>query len=209
MSKIYSDLDILNIIKIQSVIRKKYWYVNCSYLKNIQIKIRNIYNRKSKKYVHEPTMFGDNSKKNIKCLRTAFKATQKRMKEGELAQTVIGNWYGWEDFGQGHSSGLDCKKRDNSIIMEVKNRYNTTNSGSQKALLDKLSNYKKEYPSTRCIWGIVNPKSGCKKLCEKITYNGVEIEKIQGKELFKLVFSIGDIDYSQQIINIIKMYVNK
>ena len=116
----------------------------------------------------------------------------------------MGNWYGWEDLGVGHSSGLDCRKKDMSIIMEIKNKWNTCNSGSEKALLDKLSKYKKENPQTRCIWAIVNSKPRCRNLYEKIMHNGVEIEKIQGVELFKLVFSVGNINYSTQIINIVK-----
>ena len=74
---------------------------------------------------------------------------------------------------------------------------------------NKLSKYKKENPKTRCVWAIVNPKPGCKKLCEKIIYNDVEIEKIQGIELFKLVFNVGNINYSTQIINIVQNYISK
>ena len=195
------------IIKIQSIIRQRYWflpYINC-----IRPIIKNMLTRKSKEYVYEPTIFGDNSKENIKQLEIAFKQRQKQMKEGELAQIIIGNWFGWEDLGIGHISGLDCRKKDNSIIIDVKNKWNTCNSGSQKALFDKLSYYKRENPSTRCIWAIVNPKPECKKLHEKIIYNGVEIEKIQGIELFKLVFNIGNINYSPQIINIVKHYISE
>lgn len=195
------------IIKIQSVIKMRYWFFN--YIKNIHTLIDELMQRKNKEYVHEPTLFGDNSKENIKMLEIAFKQRQKHMKEGNLAQIIIGNWFGWEDLGVGHPSGLDCCRRDMSIIMDVKNKWNTCNSGSQKALFDKLSKYKKEYPNTRCIWAIVNPKPGCKNLCEKIIYDGVEIEKIQGIELFKLVFQIGNINYSTQIINIVKNYINK
>lgn len=159
--------------------------------------------------MHEPTIFGDNSKENIKMLEIAFKQRQKQMIEGNLSQIIIGNWFGWEDLRIGHCSGLDCLKKDMSIIMEVKNKYNTCNSGSEKALLDKLSKYKKENPKTRCIWAIVNPKPDCKNLHEKIIYNDVEIEKIKGKELFNLVFSIGNINYSTRIIDIIKNYISK
>ena len=187
------------IIKIQSLIWMRYWYLD--YIKNIHTLINELFQKKTKEYVHEPTLFGDNSKENIKMLEIAFKQRQKQMKEGEIAQKVIGNWFGWEDLVKGHSSGIDCRKKDMSIILDVKNKWNTCNSGSKKALFDKLSKYKKENPKTRCVWAIVNPKPGCKKLCEKIIYNGVEIEKIQGIELFKLVFSIGKINYSSKIIN--------
>ena len=205
--KKYYNTDVDKIIKIQSLIKMRYWYLD--YTKNIHPLIHNLFQRKTKEYVYEPTLFGDNSKENIKMLEIAFKQRQKQMKEGELAQIVIGNWFGWEDLGVGHSSGLDCRKKDMSVIMDVKNKWNTCNSGSQKALFDKLSKYKKENPKTRCIWAIVNPKPGCKKLCEKIIYNGVEIEKIQGVELFKLVFNVRNINYSTQIINIVKNYISK
>ena len=205
--KKYYNNHVDKIIKIQSLIKMRYWYLD--YTKNIHTLINNLFQRKNKEYVHEPTLFGDNSKENIKMLEIAFKQKQKQMKEGELAQIVIGNWFGWEDLGVGHSSGLDCRKKDMSIIMDVKNKWNTCNSGSQKALFDKLSKYKKENPKTRCVWAIVNPKPGCKNLCEKIIYNGVEIEKIQGIELFKLVFNVGNINYSTQIINIVKNYISK
>ena len=205
--KKYYNTDDDKIIKIQSLIRMRYWYLD--YTKNILPLIHNLFQRKTKEYVYEPTLFGDNSKENIKMLEIAFKQKQKQMKEGELAQLFIGNWFGWENLGTGHSSGLDCRKKDMSVIMDVKNKWNTCNSGSQKALFDKLSKYKKKNPKTRCVWAIVNPKPGCKKLCEKIIYNGVEIEKIQGIELFKLVFNVGNINYSTQIINIVKNYISK
>jgi len=35
------------------------------------------------------------------------------MKEGELAQILIGNWLGWQNLKRGHSTGLDCHKLDN------------------------------------------------------------------------------------------------
>lgn len=203
----YYNTHIDKIIRIQSLIKMRYWFIH--YIMRIHTLMNILFQKKNKEYVHEPTIFGDNSKENIKMLEISFKQRQKQMKEGELAQLIIGNWFGWEDLGVGHSSGLDCRKKDMSIIMDVKNKWNTCNYGSQKALFDKLSKYKKENPKTRCVWAIVNPKPGCKKLCEKIMYNGVEIEKIQGIELFKLVFSVGKIDYSTQIINIIKYYISK
>lgn len=195
------------VIIIQSFFRMKYWFY--TYIKNITILIHSIYQRKEKEYLHESTIFGNNTEENIKQMEIAFKQRQKNMKEGELAQILIGNWFGWEDLGIGHSSGLDCRKKDNSIIMDVKNKWNTCNSGSQKALFDKLSKYKTENPSTRCIWAIINPKPGSKKLSEKIIHNGVEIEKIQGYDLFKLVFTINNRNYSKQIIYIVKHIISK
>ena len=179
------------------------------FIKTIYTVIDKLYQRETKEFKYEPTLFSDDSKEYIEKLKIAYKIRQKQMKEGILAQRVIGNFIGWKDLGVGHSSGLDCCKKDNSIIMEVKNKYNTCNSGSLKAILDKLSKYKKKNPETRCVLAIVNPKLGDKKLCKKITHNGVEIEIIQGKELFKLVFTVGNINYSELIIKIVKDYISK
>jgi hypothetical protein len=179
------------------------------YIERIGPLIGNLYQKEKKNYVHEPTVFGDDSEENIKLLEIAFKQRQNQMKEGELAQIMIGNWFGWEDLGVGHLSGLDCRKKDNCFIMDVKNKFNTCNSGSRKTLFDKLSNYKTENPATRCIWAIVNPKPGCKRLYEKIIHDGVEIEKIQGPELFKLVFTIDNVDYSPWVIHIVKDLIKK
>ena len=219
--------------------------------------IKNLFQRKTTKYVHKPTLFGDNSEEHIKRLEAAHTVRQKQMKEGELAQILIGNWFGWEDLRKGHSSGLDCRRINNSIIIELKNRENTVKgSDIKKSLLPTLAEYKKQNPSTKCVWGIVNPDTKTKELTKnelielckekklkysksikkdelkrilrekggmkdtgfvkpinnnykKIEYNGVEIEKIQGKDLFKLVFRVGNIDYSSQIISIIKQYISK
>ena len=103
---------------------------------------------------------------------------------------------GWENLGIGHKSGLDCRKKDNSIILEIKNKYNTCNSNSQKTVYDKLSEYKKKYPKTRCILGIVNPRPNCSKLEEKIIHNEVQIEKIQGVKLLDLIFT----SYTEDIL---------
>lgn len=196
-----------DVIKVQSVIKQKLWFLY--HINHIKSLIGNILQRQTKDYIHHPTIFGDDSEKTIRESEIAFKRKQQEMKQGEIAETLIGNWIGWDHLGNGHSSGLDCRKKDMSIIMDVKNSWNTCNSSSKKGLLDKLSKYKKENPKTRCIWAVVNPKNGCKKLSEKITHDGVEIEKIQGMELFKLVFSIGSNDYSSQIIRIVKRYISR
>lgn len=171
------------------------------YKNRIKILIEKTVNRKCKKFVYEPTILGDNSQENIEKLTIAHSIRQKQMKEGEIAQIILGNFIGWQNLKVGHKSGLDCRKLDNSIAMELKNKYNTCNSDSLKMVLEKLSKYKKFNPETRCVIGIVNPKKNTKILHEKFFYKDVEIEKLQGKELFKLVFSYNGVDYSQEIID--------
>lgn len=174
------------------------------YLMKIHPLIRDILDKARKPFVYEPTIFGDNSEENVRSLEVAFKQRQIQMKEGMIAQIIIGNFIGWEDLGIKHSTRLDCRKKDNSIIIEVKNKYNTCNSRDSEKVKEDLAKYKKENPKTRCVWGIVNPKPGSHKLSEKIICQGLEIEKIQGEDLFKLVSTLGGIDYSQRVIKFVR-----
>lgn len=193
------------ITRIQRV-WKKYFINKKIYVYKTKIThlVYGVIHAEKKQYQHEETIFGNNSKEYIKCLESAFRVRQLQMKEGDIAQKCIGNFYGWEDLGVGHITGLDCRTKDNSIIMDVKNKYNTCNSGSQQHMLDKLANYKKNNPDTLCVWGIINPKPNCNKLTQTIIHNNVEIQKIQGNDLLKLVFTYDNNNYSQEIIHYIK-----
>ena len=174
------------------------------YLSRIEPKVLNIINKKRSIYKYEKTIFGDNSKETIKKLKIAHEIRQKQMKEGIIAQIVFGEWLGWENLKIGHSSGLDIRKKDNTVVIELKNKYNTCNYDNQKAILDKLTKYKLHNPDTICVWGIINPKKNEKKLTQTITYNGIQIQKIQGLALFKYVFTYKNYDYSDIIIKYIR-----
>ena len=176
----------------------------CEYKTTIAPQIMQILNNARRPFQYEPTIFGSDNTKYIESLQTAFEIRQRQMKEGDIAQVCIGAFYGWKNLGVGHPTGLDCMKCDNSVIMELKNKYNTCNSSSQKTLLDKLAKYKKNNPNTLCVWGIVNPKPNCTKLTDTIVHNGMVIKKIQGADLFKLVFVLDGCDCSQDVIQYIK-----
>jgi|SaaInlV_150m_DNA_4_1039716.scaffolds.fasta_scaffold01172_11 hypothetical protein len=157
-----------------------------------------------KEYIHEKTCFGNDTEEHIQLMKNAFHVRQVQMKEGEIAQIALGSWHGWRDLGIGHETGLDIKKNDNSVIIELKNKYNTCNSGSQKSILDKLAGYKEKNPHTMCVWGIINPKPNTKSHTKKIIHNGQEIMKIQGDDLFKIVCEYNDYDYTKEVIDIVK-----
>ena len=176
----------------------------CSYYAKIRSLIRQKLDTNRKEYIHKPTLFGDNSEECIKKMETALKIKQIQMKEGEIGQLIIGNFIGWVDLKTGHSSKLDCMKTDGSIIIEIKNRHNTCNGGSRKTVHDNLSNYKKNHPNTRCILGILNPRKNCKLLKKTIQHDGVEIERIEGDELLKLIFTLDGFDYSKQVIDVVR-----
>lgn len=154
-------------------------------------------------YNHESTLLSIETPEYIEYRRISNIIRQIDMKDGKLSQIMIGNFIGWTDLGEGHPSGLDCMKNDNSIIMEVKNKYNTCNSGSRKSVYDKLSVYKKSNPNTRCVLGIINPKCQNRNLSRIINHNGSEIEIIQGSDLTRLVFTIGNINYTKEIVDFV------
>ena len=165
--------------------------------------ITEVIQRPCKEFIHVPTLFELPGVKED--LEAALRVKQMQMKEGLIGQIVIGNSPGWRDLKQGHESGLDCQKIDNSVIVEIKNKWNTVKgSDIKKSLLPTLAKYKKENPNTRCIWGVINPKPEVKKLREVIIHDGVEIEKIQGEELFKLVFTSDGVDYSPMVMKCIQ-----
>jgi hypothetical protein len=58
---------------------------------------------------------------------------------GTFHQDVIGSIYEWENTGSGGSYDARCESK--RIIAEIKNKYNTMNSGSQLAVYDKLSKH--------------------------------------------------------------------
>ena len=58
---------------------------------------------------------------------------------GEFHQEVIGSINGWESLGTG--SGVDVRSSDKKIIAEIKNKYNTMNSGKAVQVYDEISRH--------------------------------------------------------------------
>ena len=90
-------------------------------------------------------------------------------------------------WGVGSPSGLDIRSCDRNYFVELKNKYNTMNSSSRKAVIEKLVKWSAKNPKTTCILGIVNPKNG-KGYQKEIQQDGECIKELGGEELFKLVF---------------------
>ena len=113
------------------------------------------------------------------------------MKVGDAWQSILGNYTGFKDLGQGSGSGLDVISDERSIIMELKNRDNTDNKSSKQSNFDKLVKFKSENPNYTCVYGIVNittrgksPKKGYHKT---VVHKGVNIEVYAGKDLFNFI----------------------
>ena len=175
------------------------------YLKKIKPEIKKIVSRINKDIdPNDKDILDDESEFTMKMKIEELKRKQKTMKYGEIWQVAIGNFPGWEDLGIGHETECDLRRLDNTAIVELKNKYNTCNSGSKKDLERKLTNYKKKNPNTECIWGIINEKNGNK--CHKKIYNvnDESIIKWQGRDFLKYCLTHEGIDYTEIVIKTLK-----
>lgn len=140
--------------------------------------------------------------------------TRKRMFIGNLWQRICGNIPHIEDLGIGHPTGLDLKTADDipyPFAMELKNSYNTDNNSSKKRNLEKLANFKTEYPQYNVIYGFINTSSkknnnGDDKI-KQFTINKdgknieVNIRHLSGNKLLR--FLLGE-EYNQVVSLIIQ-----
>lgn len=175
------------------------------YFKKIKLEIKKILSRINKDIdPNDKDILDDESEITMKMKMVELKRKQITMKYGEIWQKVIGNFPGWEYLGNGHETECDLRRLDNTAIVELKNKYNTCNSGGKKDLERKLTNYKKCNPNTECIWGIINEKKGNK--CHKKVYNVNDeyIIKWQGKDFLKYCLTYKGVDYTEIIIKSIK-----
>ena len=87
-------------------------------------------------------------------------------------------------------------KKDYSVFIEVKNKYNTMNSSSKESAINKLKKIKNKYTDSLCLIGIINGRNYKKKISEN-----PEIWEYSGEELFSLIFK--NKDYYQMVNNCI------
>lgn len=124
-------------------------------------------------------------------------------KIGEFHQELLGHVDGWVDLGIGDETEIDLKKEDNSIFIELKNKYNTMNSSSTKTCREKLENVIEKYPNATAYWAYVINKNY--KSEEKIwKYHGREderIRRISGDKLYEMI--TGDSQALEKVFNAI------
>ncbi len=80
-------------------------------------------------------------------------------KIGEFHQELLGKVDGWVDLGIGDETEIDLKKEDNTVFIELKNKYNTMNSSSEKTCREKLEKVIEKYPDATAYWAYVISKN--------------------------------------------------
>lgn len=79
-------------------------------------------------------------------------------KVGEFHQKLLGGVSGWQDLPKGNPLGIDLKKNDNSIFIELKNKHNTVKGEDLKNVFDKLKKIADKYPNAIIYYAYVIPK---------------------------------------------------
>lgn len=91
-------------------------------------------------------------------IRQAGKTVNNRI--GEFHKKLLGGVKGWKDLGVGDDSKIDLVREDNSIFIELKNKYNTTNSDSLEAVRIKLEHVIGVHPKATAYWAFIISRSG-------------------------------------------------
>jgi hypothetical protein len=131
-----------------------------------------------------------------------IKDKQINNKIGELHEHIISESKYWKKCKNSNNThiklcGVDVYKEDESVFIEIKNKYNTLNSSSKKETINKLTKIKQTYPEALCVIGIINGTDHIKQI------KNTDVFEYSGKELYKLVY--GNDNYYNDIINILEM----
>ena len=74
--------------------------------------------------------------------KTRLKQKVLEMKMGDFHEKLIGKFPEYETLPTGHSTGCDVQKKDGSVIIEVKNRYNTVKGSDGKHIITLLKKHR-------------------------------------------------------------------
>lgn len=125
-------------------------------------------------------------------------------KIGDFHQKLLGKVAGWEDLGRGDPLGIDLKKQDNSVFIELKNKHNTVKGENHKDVFDKLVRVLEQYPTATIYYAFIIPKrpsSGEKIWNPSRREPNPQIKEIWGSKIYEIV--TGDKDALQKVIDAI------
>lgn len=111
---------------------------------------------------------------------------------GYFHQHLLGSVKGWEDLNIGGEA--DIKKKDNSIFIQLKNKFNGVNADSLKNTKLRLFELSKRYPNANMYLAFLIGRSGSSgerplKINGKIYPN---IKEVWGKKVYELVTGTQD-----------------
>ena len=157
--------------------------------------------------------FNLNDWKNFEIPRQHDKKASNRI--GDFHQNLLGRVDGWVNLGRGHPTGIDLKKEDDTIWMELKNKYNTMNSSSLRDTRFKCEELAEKYPNAKVYWAYIvsqNYESFDKTWVYRDNKENVvheindNIRNIAGKDVYTLV--TGDETAFEQLFNALPNAIN-
>ena len=157
--------------------------------------------------------FNLNDWKNFEIPRQHDKKASNRI--GDFHQNLLGRVDGWVNLGRGHPTGMDLKKEDDTIWMELKNKYNTMNSSSLRDTRFKCEELAEKYPNAKIYWAYIvsqNYESFDKTWVYRDNKENVvheindNIRNIAGKNVYTLV--TGDETAFEQLFNALPKAIN-
>ena len=157
--------------------------------------------------------FNLNDWKNFEIPRQHDKKASNRI--GDFHQNLLGRVDGWVNLGRGHPTGMDLKKEDDTIWMELKNKYNTMNSSSLRDTRFKCEELAEIYPNAKIYWAYIvsqNYESFDKTWVYRDNKENVvhevndNIRNIAGKDVYTLV--TGDETAFEQLFDALPKAIN-
>lgn len=151
--------------------------------------------------------------KNFEIPRQHDKKASNRI--GDFHQNLLGRVDGWVNLGRGHPTGMDLKKEDDTIWMELKNKYNTMNSSSLRDTRFKCEELAEKYPNAKIYWAYIvsqNYESFDKTWVYRDNKENVvheindNIRNISGRNVYTLV--TGDETAFEQLFNALPKAIN-
>lgn len=120
-------------------------------------------------------------------LRQLDKSVEQRM--GEFHQKILGGVEGWKDLYVGNK--VDLVNNDETISIEIKNKYNTCSSDALTAVREKLENITRNNHNTTAYWAYIISKNAQKSgeaIWVKKGFNKIEnIKKAWGERVYEIV----------------------
>jgi len=108
---------------------------------------------------------------------------------GEFHQNLLGKVDGWTNLGTGDDSHLDLKKDDDTVFIELKNKFNTVNDASLRTVRNHLEDAIANHSNATAYWAFIVTQNGKSKE-RSWTYgrvNNPRIKVITGTKIYELI----------------------
>ena len=136
-------------------------------------------------------------------------------KIGEFHQELLGYVDGWINLEKGDPTGLDLKNEEETVFIELKNKYNTMNKTSKEGCQMALENVVEKYPNSRGYWAyVISYKYKSQESIweysrkvndETVKFSNPQVRRISGDKLYKMI--TGDKDALEKVCRAIPLAI--